>query len=47
MGEQCGISLELFHALMKEHGEQGAEQATWKGSSGTTETEDHEHINRN
>jgi hypothetical protein len=25
-----------FIALMKEHGEQGAEQATWKGSRGST-----------
>jgi len=26
-----------FIALMKEHGEQGAEQAAWKGSRGATE----------
>jgi len=29
-----------FIALMKEHGEQGAEQAAWKGSRGPTEIQE-------
>jgi hypothetical protein len=32
-----------FIALMKEHGEQGAEQAAWKGSRVTTAIDDPKH----
>lgn len=32
-----------FIALMKEHGEQGPEQAAWKGSRGSTETRETKH----
>jgi hypothetical protein len=32
-----------FIALMKEHGEQGAEAAAWKGSRGTIGTQDPKH----
>jgi len=32
MGQDGGVSLDPFVALMKEHGEAAAEDATWKAS---------------